>query len=524
MTQRFFDEISGRKSVPGGARHGDGLVTVAENPIPAQALLGQFQQFSLIFDSLSVLVYVADMETHELLFMNSYGAETFGPDFAGKACYEVLQAGQATPCDFCTNDLLIRDGSAQPPHVWEFQNTRNGSWFLCIDQAIPWVDGRLVRMEVAVDITAKREAEAEREQLLARIQHQAAQLDATISAMADGVVLCGTRGEILYANQVAGRLLGYTPEQKALPLRERFAALGLRTPAGRPLTGDEAPCGRALEYGETVQGLIAGRKGPAGGMIWMSMGAAPIRSPDGTLVGAVGTFTDITPLHELQQQREDYLHMVSHDLRNPLTPIMGLARWLERRLGEQNLSEEAETAELISSSAWRLHGMIEDLVHSARVESGHIDLNLEEADTRQLVSEIAQRMGTAEDRARIRLAFRAGTGNVSADRGQIERVVVNLLTNALKYSLADSPVLISVDEDSENVVVTVQNEGPGIPTSDLAQIFERYYRSQGGKKTDGLGLGLYIARFIVQAHGGRIWAESIPGQTTTFSFTLPKAP
>jgi two-component system, NtrC family, sensor histidine kinase KinB len=488
-----------------------------------EALLTHFKQFSLIFDSLNVLVYVADMETHELLFMNSYGMATFGADFAGKPCYAVLQVGQTAQCPFCTNDRLVRDGVPQPPHSWEFQNTVSGRWFLCIDQAIRWPDGRLVRMEVAVDITDRKEAEAEREQLLAAVQRHAAELDATITSMVDGVVICAADGEILHMNAAAERLLSYSDEQRALPSRDRLALLELQTPSGKPLLLDEAPVLRALERGEMSEGIVAGRRGPYGRMIWMSMSAAPIKDADGNLIGAVGTLTDMTAFHDLQEQREEYLRMISHDLRNPLTPIIGLGRWLQRRLNDLGLEKEAESAELINESAWRLQGMIEDLVESARLESGSLELRLEPANPCEVVKAIVDRMGTAEDRERIRVTCHHGLLSISVDRSQVERVLVNLLNNALKYSLPGSPVLLLLDEDDHGVRFRVENDGPGIPEDDLPRIFERYYRTEKSKKTDGLGLGLYIARLIIEAHGGRIWAESTPGQTTAFSFTLPAA-
>lgn len=128
-----------------------------------------------ILDSLDALVYVSDMQTYELIFMNRYGEAVWG-NWRGKRCFEVLQQGQTNPCAFCTNHLLLRpDGLPAEVHVWEFQNTVTGSWFQCRDQAIPWIDGRTVRLEIAVDITDRKRLEAElrtardRAETLARI-------------------------------------------------------------------------------------------------------------------------------------------------------------------------------------------------------------------------------------------------------------------------------------------------------------------------------------------------------------------
>ena len=120
-----------------------------------------FRSISTVLDSLDALVYVTDMDTHEILFFNEYGKATWG-DAQGKICWQVLQSGQTGPCEFCTNDKLV-DQNGQPTgvYVWEFQNTVDGHWYQCRDQAIEWIDGRIVRMEIATDITDRKQAEEE---------------------------------------------------------------------------------------------------------------------------------------------------------------------------------------------------------------------------------------------------------------------------------------------------------------------------------------------------------------------------
>ena len=120
-----------------------------------------FKAISTILNSLDALVYVSDLQTYELIYLNDYGAKVWGP-IGGRKCYEVLQAGQQAPCQFCTNHLLT-DATGKPAgtHVWEFQNTMNGRWYQCRDQAVVWVDGRLVRIEIATDITERKVIEQE---------------------------------------------------------------------------------------------------------------------------------------------------------------------------------------------------------------------------------------------------------------------------------------------------------------------------------------------------------------------------
>jgi len=132
---------------------------IADVEAERDALIDQFHALSAVLDEVSAVVYVADFETHELLYVNRYAADLFGTDVVGKKCYRVLQSGQEGPCAFCTNARLVVRGKPAPPITWEFENTITHRWYLCLDRAIHWVDGRLVRMEVAVDITERKRSE-----------------------------------------------------------------------------------------------------------------------------------------------------------------------------------------------------------------------------------------------------------------------------------------------------------------------------------------------------------------------------
>ena len=135
-------------------------------------LLTQSQQMRTIFDSVNTMIYVADLESYELLYLNEYGERIAGKNWQGKTCFEALQSGKGGPCEFCTNTRLVKDGQPQEPCRWEFQNTRNGRWYQCIDQAIRWTDGRLVRLEIALDITERLEMEQLKDQLLSAVSHE----------------------------------------------------------------------------------------------------------------------------------------------------------------------------------------------------------------------------------------------------------------------------------------------------------------------------------------------------------------
>ena len=130
------------------------------------------KQLNNIFDSMSAVVYVADLESYELLYVNQFAMELFGQDWQGRKCYHYLQEGIGQPCDFCTNSQLIEDGESSCPVTWECFNTRTQRWYECCDKVIRWTDGRLVRLEVALDVTERKELEKVKENLLSSMSHE----------------------------------------------------------------------------------------------------------------------------------------------------------------------------------------------------------------------------------------------------------------------------------------------------------------------------------------------------------------
>lgn len=136
-----------------------------------ESLRADFDQISAIFDSLSALVYVVDIDSHKLLYLNRFGQELFGTRWHGKTCFEWLRGGQI-PCEYCTNEPLKRGGTALAPLIWEYRNPANKRWYQCIDKAIRWPDGRLVRLEIALDITERKEIDRLKDEILSAVSHE----------------------------------------------------------------------------------------------------------------------------------------------------------------------------------------------------------------------------------------------------------------------------------------------------------------------------------------------------------------
>ncbi|MBI5445743.1 MAG: PAS domain S-box protein [Deltaproteobacteria bacterium] len=391
-------------------------------------------------------------------------------------------------------------------------------WMEVTGFPLPKEDGVDLVVTVLRDMTARKRAEEERDRLFIEAQRRAAELDAAINSMPEGAVIYGTEGEILRLNRAAERLLGRAPGDAASALQGTIVCL--ETPEGRALSFDQAPSSRALR-GETVRGQVLRCLGGDGRMLWFSCSAAPIRAHDGTPSGAIALFDDITRLHEMEEQREDLLRIVSHDLRSPLVSVGGFAERLRRRFEEVG-EEETERKYLgyIADGARQMSAIIENLVESTRLESGQVRLEKEFVELGAFTAGLLERAGDAMDRRRIRLEVPPDLPPVLADPHQLERILTNLLTNALKYSPAEAPVTLKAEHTGHEVTVSVMDRGPGIVPEELPRLFDKFYRTKETQKAEGLGLGLYITRMLIQAQGGRVWAESERGKGSAFRFTL----
>jgi len=361
-----------------------------------------------------------------------------------------------------------------------------------------------------------------REQAFAEVQRRTAELDATINAIADGLVIYDTAGRILRANAAAEQLFAFTPEEQRLPITARHTLMHVERPDGTLVPPEESPIRRALR-GETVVSMLVVVHRPHG-LIRASVSGAPIRAADGTLLGAVMSVTDITELNNLQEQQKALLQMVSHDLRAPLTVIKGHEQIVAAEMDARQIDGPLRNSlRAIDRSANRMDLMIQDLVDATRWEGGQLELKREVVQLPQFVADLLQRVSPVLDTARIRVDLPPALPPVCADYARLERILVNLLSNALKYSAPDTPVFLRAWPQDGEVVIAVADRGRGIPPDDLPHLFERFYRVKDTSKAEGIGLGLYITRILVEAHGGRIWVESAVGQGSTFSFTLPVA-
>jgi PAS domain S-box-containing protein len=385
------------------------------------------------------------------------------------------------------------------------------------------------RTQLRVEQAARERAEAaeaktrallaEREQLLSALEAERVWLQTVIDRLPVGVILSeGKGGERITANRAAEKLFGRALDGGGVD--EEYAQQICR-PGGAKLDADELASQRALR-GETVLGEEVVVCRSDGTTMAALVNGGPIQKSNGEILGAVVTYEDITPLKQAERLREEWTSMIAHDLRSPVQVISGYVQILERNGTFAGRTEnERRAVDAIGGSAARLARMITDLLDASRIEARRLRLNLQAIDLGNWLANAVDRLVEIADRRRICLTLDAGPSRLVADPERLEQVFGNLLSNAVKYGQPDTEIHVSIDGGPEEVKIVVTNQGPGIPADELPYIFDRFKRSRQAAPVEGLGLGLYITRGLIEAHGGRIWAESIPGETTRFAFVLP---
>jgi signal transduction histidine kinase len=271
-----------------------------------------------------------------------------------------------------------------------------------------------------------------------------------------------------------------------------------------------------------------------GGTIkWIRAKAELERDEHGAVVGAIGTAQDITERKRLEaelrravEERDEVLGIVAHDLRGPLSTIV-MAVGLLRRSGEAERRSN-KPGDMIHRAAYRMNRLIDDLVDVTRMEAGKLAVDRIDVPTKELVAEsIAAHEELASAAGiELRLAIEHDLPDVRADRDRLLQVLQNLIGNAIKFTPQGGCVTVGAAASEGTVTFWVKDDGSGISAEDLPHVFDRFWQARMGRRQGrkGAGLGLPIAKGIVEAHGGRLTVESTPGRGTSFSFTIPASP
>jgi NtrC-family two-component system sensor histidine kinase KinB len=342
--------------------------------------------------------------------------------------------------------------------------------------------------------------------------------EAVIQHMADGLLMLDQHGVVLSCNPAIAMLLDMRQndivgqQATASDADPRLRAICAPADAVRGDTG-------TLAHDATI---------PRSGLRprVLRVFSTPVSDEDNQPLGEVRVVHDVTQEREIDEMRDEFFSTISHDLRTPLASIQGFVRLL---LDNQVPDEETqrEFLGLIGQQTERLAQMVNNLLDISRLEAGKLTLKREPLQLAAILREATSKLqGMARDkRIRLESDMPADLPTIAGDGGWLEQVATNLIGNAVKFTPAGGQITVSARHSGGEIVAEVTDTGIGIPTDLLERVFDKYYRVPGAssEQVEGTGLGLHIAKRIVEAHGGRIWAESTLGQGSVFRFTLPCA-
>ena len=355
-------------------------------------------------------------------------------------------------------------------------------------------------------------------------QRVRADLEALVDTSPVAVVVFDARaGRARYFNREAMRIVDLmrTPDQQPEDL---LGVVTIRRGDGREVLLGEFPIAETLKSGEHVRLEEIVLLGPDGRSITALMNVTSIRSEEGQVESVVVTLQDMTPMEEMERLRADFLAMVSHELRAPLTSIKGSAATLIGSGDSLDPAEALQFHRIIDDQTEHMRNLITDLLDVARIETGTLSVAAEASEVVVLVDRARNAFLSGGGRNNIHIDVELDLPPVMADRRRIMQVLVNLLTNAARHSPESSVITVSVRREGFHVAFSVVDEGEGISADRLPHLFRKHSRIDGDAPSgiEGSGVGLAICKGIVEAHGGRIWAESKGyGMGARFFFTLP---
>ena len=353
-------------------------------------------------------------------------------------------------------------------------------------------------------------------------QETRAYLETLINTSPIGVVVINAKtGKlVLYNHEMARmfeglRIPGY-------PLEHLLEVVTIRRADGSEYTLEEVPVGQDMRGGETVRVEEVVYSVPDGRSVTALVNGTPIRSEDGDIISFVFTLQDMEPLKEMERMRAEFLAMVSHELRTPLSSVKGSITTLLDPSATLNPAETLQFHQIIDAQTDRMRELISDLLDVARIESGTLSVFPKPTEVADLINEANNAFQSGGARHKLHIDLDSDLPWIMADRLRMIQVLSNLLTNAARHSPDTLPIRVSASREGLLVVISVSDKGRGIPAASLPGLFRKFSRIDAEDQGGDTGLGLAICKGIVEAHGGRIWAESAgTGLGTTFSFTVP---
>jgi len=356
----------------------------------------------------------------------------------------------------------------------------------------------------------------------ARLASQLAQerhkVESILENSVDGIMTIDPRRRILSFNASMERLTGWKKEEAIGSYC--FKILKLRDSQRTNLCQTRCPIAKGIDGFSSLDGIITIKDGQK---VDVGMNYSTAHSPSGSLLTTVVNIRDISRLRQVEDMRSALLATVSHELQTPISIIKAYASTLARTDAEWSQQTVMDKLQAIEEESDRLSELVTKILYTSQLETGSLVLNRLVLDLPKEVHKVAKRLGEQTEIHRVEVDFPPEFPPILADPERIVEVLTNLVENAIKFSPQGGAIIIKGKTSGNEVLVTVVDEGIGIPLRDQNRVFDRFYRveASSARPARGTGLGLYICKSLVEAHGGRIWVESEPGKGSLFTFSLP---
>ncbi len=356
--------------------------------------------------------------------------------------------------------------------------------------------------------------------LYTEVNREKQRIDAMLNSAADGILILNPDHTIERTNAAFARMYGSSQEELQCMDHEDVIQW-MNPPHG--ITLEKAEAGgwplspQAHLY---VEGDIRRPDGQA--PLPVGITYAPLISSEGTLINTIATVRDITRFRQADELKSEFISIVSHELKTPVALIKGYVSTLRREDVDWEGEVMDDSLEVIEEEADRLTELIENLLDASRLQAGGMELKKSDISFHQLATRLAERFQIQTDKHQIIVDISKDFPVVMGDETRIEQVLSNLISNAIKYA-PNGEINIIGQTHPDQIMICVTDQGPGIAAGDMPHIFDRFYRAhETSRKTKGAGLGLYLARAIIEAHNGRMWADPKTDKGARICFSLPR--
>ena len=476
---------------------------ITERKLAAEALKQSEEKFRTLFDSNIIGIFISTLDGQFLeandVFLHMVGY-TKKELYTGKVHRDKLTA---PGFEYLTKEAIQSLQAKGSSTSYEKEYVRKDGSRFPVLLAVARVEKTDICIGYALDITDRKKSEEANYKLAA-----------LITSSDDAIVSKDLKGTITSWNGGAEKLFGYTAQEAV------GKHIFLIIPPDRK--DEELDILKKISKGERIQHFRTLRKRKDGSLVPVSLTISPVKDSKGKIIGASKIARDITEQLRVEQEKSDFLSMASHELKTPLTSMKMFLELLGRQLDTTELHQAKYFVNRIQDQTNQLVELTNDLLDVSRIETGKLRLNKEPFHLNDLISETVEALATSTRSHKLVLVKNPPT-LIHADRYRIFQVLINLLTNAIKYSPSGRDIHITLDQKDSIATVRVQDFGIGIKKSQQEKIFDKLYQvTDPQEKTyPGLGLGLYISKEIIERHKGTIQVQSAKGKGSTFSFSLP---